>query len=87
MGRSQWEDFRRRLIVAVSDWERDHPVGECWSYYRCWLTALEGVLESEGIVGEGELAVRTREMAARPAGHDHIHGHGHDHSGGGHTHG
>lgn len=87
-GAFEWEDFRRRLMTAVATWER-HQEGECWSYYRCWLTALERVLEAEGIVGEGELVVRTEELATRPAGHDHTHGHTHGHGGadGGHAHG
>ena len=77
----EWEDFRRRLIRPISDWEVDHPAGECWSYYRCWLTALEGVLEAQGMVGDGELDARAAALAARPAGHDHT---GHTHEG--HTH-
>ncbi len=73
-GAFEWEDFRRRLIAAVADWEHHHPPGECWSYYRCWLTALVGVLEAEGVVGEAELVVRAHELTSRPAGHDHTHG-------------
>jgi nitrile hydratase accessory protein len=82
-GAFEWEDFRRRLISAVADWEREHPAGECWGYYRCWLTALESVLEARGVVGDGELDARAHALAARPAGHDH----GHEHTNGGHTHG
>jgi hypothetical protein len=74
-------------MAAVADWERDHPEGECWSYYRCWLTALEGVLEAQGVVGDGELVARAEALAARPAGHDHIHGHTHGHDDGGRAHG
>ena len=85
-GAFEWEDFRRRLIAAVADWERDHPEGECWSYYRCWLTALEGVLESEGVVGEGELAVRTRRWPPAPPATTTFTGTTRP-PGGGHTHG
>ena len=76
-GAFEWEDFRRQLIAAVSDWERNHAEGECWNYYRCWLTALERVLATSGVVEAGAVDARTVELAARPAGHDHDHGHDH----------
>jgi nitrile hydratase accessory protein len=84
-GTIDWEDFRRELIAAVGGWEREGD--ECWSYYRCWLTALERVLAGRGVVGAGELEARAGELAERPAGHDHAGGHGHHHAGGGHEHG
>jgi nitrile hydratase accessory protein len=80
----EWEDFRRQLIAAVAAWERHHDPDECWSYYRCWLTALETVLATKGVVGSGELATRVRQLAARAPGHDHEHG---DRDDGGHDHG
>ena len=86
-GAFDWEDFRRQLMASVAEWERDHDPAECWSYYRCWLTALERVLEAAGVVGAGELAARTEALAARPAGHDHPDGHTHGHAHGGHPHG
>ncbi|MDQ4096841.1 MAG: nitrile hydratase accessory protein [Actinomycetota bacterium] len=76
-GAFEWEDFRQQLIAAISDWERDHDEGECWSYYRCWLTALERVLVENGVVGAAELATRAVELSVRPEGHEH--GHEHDH--------
>jgi len=78
-GRFAWEEFRQQLIQAISDWEREHERDEEWSYYRCWLTALERVLDRQGLVGSGEVETRTREFAARPHGHDHRHDHDHDH--------
>jgi len=79
-GAFEWEDFRRQLMAAVADWERQHDEGECWSYYRCWLTALERVLVTNGKVAPGETDLRAVELSARPAGHDHGHEHGgHDH--------
>lgn len=77
-GAFEWEDFRGQLIAAVGEWEREHDEGECWSYYRCWLTALERVLVARGVVSVGDLTVRARELQARPAGHDHRHEHEHD---------
>jgi nitrile hydratase accessory protein len=76
-GAFEWEDFRQQLIGAVSDWEREHDERECWSYYRCWLTALERVLVENGVVGAGELETRAVELGARPEGHDHAHEHDH----------
>ncbi len=70
----EWEDFRQHLIRAVA--ESDEP----FSYYRCWLTALERVLDDKGVVSGEELLDRAKELDARPAGHDHDHeGHDHDH--------
>jgi nitrile hydratase accessory protein len=86
-GAFDWEDFRQQLMRAIAEWERDHEPDEPWSYYRCWLTALERVLVARGVVGAAELEARARELRARPAGHDHRHdgnGHGHDHD---HEHG
>jgi nitrile hydratase accessory protein len=83
-GAFEWEDFRQQLIAAIAESEAAGPVdGEPWSYYRCWLVALERVLVAGGTVAEGEVDARARELAARPAGHDHDGGHGgHGHDGG-----
>lgn len=74
----EWEDFRRRLIAAIADAERDADPEEPYSYYRCWLLALERVLDDKGVLGTEELLARARALQDRPAGHDHEHG-GHDH--------
>ena len=79
----EWEDFRRQLIAVIADWERDHEAGEEWSYYRCWLLALERVLAERGLIGSDEVEARALEFAARPHGHDH--GHDHDPEEHGHT--
>ena len=68
-----WEDFRQQLIAAVAEADV-----EPFSYYPCWLAALERVLEGAGVVTEAQLVTRAEELAARPAGHDHG-GHDHDH--------
>ena len=90
-GRFVWEDFRQELISVIAEWEKSNEPGEQWSYYSCWVLALERVLEDRGLVGSGDVESRTLEFAARPHGHDHRHDdhshdhdHGHDH--GGHEH-
>ena len=40
-GLIDWEDFRQALIREIGDWEAAHPSGAGWSYYECWLRALE----------------------------------------------
>ncbi|HEX3620810.1 MAG TPA: nitrile hydratase accessory protein [Acidimicrobiales bacterium] len=79
----EWEDFRRQLIAAVAEAEREPDAEASWSYYRCWLVALERVLAAAGVVSTDQLLDRARALEARPAGHDHDHdhdgGHGHDH--------
>jgi nitrile hydratase accessory protein len=46
----EWEDFRRQLISAVAEAEREATEEEPYSYYRCWLLALERVLAAGGVV-------------------------------------
>jgi nitrile hydratase accessory protein len=76
----EWEDFRRQLIAAVAEAERAATDEEPYSYYRCWLSALERVLDAGGVVSTDQLLARAEELDARPAGHDHDHDHeGHDH--------
>ncbi len=91
-GQIGWEDFRHSLVAEIRDWEAAHPSGEGWSYYECWLQALERLVSRQGLVGAGDLQARQATLAARPAGHDHGgtgHGHGetrHDHGETGHHH-
>jgi nitrile hydratase accessory protein len=76
----EWEEFRRQLIAAVAEAEAGTGAGggEPFSYYRCWLAALERVLDAGGVVSTEALRARAEELGARPAGHDHA---GHDHAG------
>jgi nitrile hydratase accessory protein len=83
-GAISYDAFRERLIATIGSWERSHPDGAGYSYYRCWLEALEQELDERELVDPGELATRSAAFAQRPAGHDHGHEHGHDH---GHEHG
>ena len=77
-GRIEWEDFRQSLIREIGAWEAAHPTREGWSYYECWLRALERLVSVQGLVAADDLQARQNVLAARPAGHDHG-GSGHDH--------
>jgi nitrile hydratase accessory protein len=78
-GTFEWEDFRTELVARIAAWEAGHEPGECFSYYRCWLEALERVVVTRGLVADGAVGDRAVELAARPAGWDHGHDHGDDH--------
>jgi nitrile hydratase accessory protein len=67
----EWSQFQAALIAQIAAWERDHPAGECFSYYRCWLAALESVLAQAGLVTPTDVADRAALLATRPANHDH----------------
>jgi nitrile hydratase accessory protein len=77
-GAITYDAFRERLIAGISTWERTHPEGTDFSYYRCWLAALEQELADHQLVDADDLAARSAEFAVRPAGHDHDHDHAHD---------
>jgi nitrile hydratase accessory protein len=64
----EWETFRQELIATIARWESSE---EPWSYYRCWLMALERVVVSAGLVDQHDLDERASVLAGRPAGHDH----------------
>jgi nitrile hydratase accessory protein len=78
-GAVSYETFRAELIEQIAAWEADPPVGERYSYYGCWLQALERVVAAAGLVSTGDVRERSVAFAARPAGHDHRHGHDHEH--------
>ena len=69
-GLFEWEDFRQQLIAAV---KRAEVAGGEFSYYRCWLEALQTLLDVEGLVDIAAVEDRAAELACRPAGHDHRH--------------
>jgi nitrile hydratase accessory protein len=89
----EWETFRQALIAQIAAFETAHPDGEGWSYYACWLAALESVLTdgvltdgvltdgvlTDGVLSADDVRARVDELAARPAGHDHADGHGDHH--------
>ncbi|MGE3285044.1 MAG: nitrile hydratase accessory protein [Pseudonocardia sp.] len=72
-GAFPWPTFQAALVARIEAWEADHQAGECYSYYACWLGALEDVLTGDGTVFSDEIVARARELATRPAGHDHLH--------------
>jgi nitrile hydratase accessory protein len=74
-GAFPWDRFQAALIARIGAWERTQAPGERWSYYRCWLAALEDVLAAAGTVSAAEVDARAEALAARPAGHDHAHPH------------
>lgn len=74
-----WETFRVRLIARIAAWENDHEPGECFSYYRCWLDALETTVLDGALLAAGDLDARIETLRNRPAGYDHDHGDDHDH--------
>ncbi|MGZ4657059.1 MAG: nitrile hydratase accessory protein [Blastococcus sp.] len=78
-GAISYETFRAELIEQIAAWEADPPAGECYSYYGCWLRALERVVDVAGLVSAGDVRERSAAFDARPAGHDHRHGDGHGH--------
>jgi hypothetical protein len=51
--------------------------GEPFSYYMCWLEALESLLDRMGVVAGEQLRDRLAAQRSRPAGHDHDHDHDH----------
>jgi nitrile hydratase accessory protein len=69
-GGLDWERFRQELIAAVAAWERDDGRPEAWSYWRCWLAALERLAVQRELVAADEVDVRAHEIGHRDA-HDH----------------
>ena len=77
-GQFEWDEFRDELIASIKQWELEHPDGASYSYYACWLDALQKVMDAHGTVTAVEVDDRVHQFAARPAGHDHGHDHDHD---------
>jgi len=75
-GQITWEDFRRHLIERIA--VRERASEEEWSYYECWLDALEALAVERGLLAGGALDDRAEAFARRPAGHDHRHPHDED---------
>jgi len=77
-GQISWEDFRQRLIVEIGLWEAGHAGNDGWSYYACWLGALEHLVSECGLADGDDLKARAAMIAARPPDHGPP-GHRHDH--------
>jgi nitrile hydratase accessory protein len=54
-GLFDWPHFAERLGEALA---QAGEAGDGPGYYRCWLNALQRVVEERGLVGSGELARR-----------------------------
>lgn len=67
----EWEEFRRLLIGEIAAWEKTASPTHGWSYYARWAKAFERLLAARGVCDTGEIDLRARALAARPAGHDH----------------
>ena len=76
-GRIEWEDFRQQLIVEIGIWQASHEADDVWSYYGCWLSALEQLVGDRGLIGGDDLRSRAALIAARPPDHGPP-GHPHD---------
>jgi nitrile hydratase accessory protein len=70
-----YDVFRDALITKIAAWESAPPEGHRYSYYRCWLQALEQVLADAELVAPDDVAARAAALAGRPPGHDHRHEH------------
>lgn len=70
-GAFEWSQFQDALIAHIAAWEREHPREERFSYYRCWLAALESVLVDAGMVEPRDVEERVAVLAIRPPVHDH----------------
>lgn len=66
-----WAEFQQTLIEVIHRWEHDHPDGEDWNYYQCWLAAVERLVEEEGLVSRSDVDRRSDDLHAREPGHDH----------------
>ncbi|MGH3512994.1 MAG: nitrile hydratase accessory protein [Pseudonocardiaceae bacterium] len=71
-GAFEWALFQAALVAQIAACEREHSPGEAFSYYRCWLGALESVLVDTGMIGPNDIVERATALAARPPGHDHV---------------
>jgi nitrile hydratase accessory protein len=72
-GTFTWKEFSTALAGTIARWERAHPEGEEYSYYRCWLDALESLLEERRVVQRADIVERAVLLGERPAGHGHRH--------------
>jgi nitrile hydratase accessory protein len=74
-GAFEHDEFRAELIAEIGSWEAGHEAGGTYRYYERWLAALATLLAAKELCAADLLAARERELAARPAGHDHPHRH------------
>jgi len=68
-----WDTFREHLIERIGVWEAQHPSGEHYPYFDCFLEALEQVLVTAQLVDGQGLRERIAQYETREHGHDHTH--------------
>lgn len=73
-GHYEWSEFQLSLTDAIRRWENDEG-GEPWSYYDHWLTALETVLSSKGVLSEAALDEETKTVLSMPRNANHHEAH------------
>ncbi|MGW4489507.1 nitrile hydratase accessory protein [Amycolatopsis sp. NPDC004368] len=69
----EWETFRQRLIARIAGAQAAQP--ENWSYYVCWLDALQDVLAAQGVLDPADVESLAAEIIAREFHHDDDHSH------------
>ena len=63
-GLFSWDAFRNRLVAAIAEADCRPTDGEPPEYYETWLTALERLLVTEGILTGDEIEARARQCAS-----------------------
>lgn len=66
-----WDLFQARLVEEIKAWEANPPPGETYSYYKLWLSALEGLLDERGVCERQDHEARVAELGRATPGHDH----------------
>jgi nitrile hydratase accessory protein len=70
-GHFSWAEFQECLIAVIGEWDASHDGADPYEYYAHFEQALHKLLEAKQILDSQELVRRTRDLAARPHGHDH----------------
>ena len=75
-GLFSWDQFREHLSARIARWESqsEQDQGDGWSYYECWLDALETLSVERGVIDAQDVGDRARALTERAPGHDHDHG-------------
>lgn len=61
-----WDDFKERLIQAISRWACKDPAVDSESgYYHHWLRAFEQLVKDHGILAGAEIEARVAEYLSK----------------------
>jgi nitrile hydratase accessory protein len=68
-GHYPWSDFQQELIRSIGGWQ-DAPADarDRWAYYEHWVTALDAVVDRNGLLEEGYVNPEDREDGLTHAG-------------------